>query len=158
MDIKIKAKKGAFKYRVSGIITNKDKILVVKICDNDFYCLPGGHVKLGESTLEALKREIKEETGYDIKNPKLIAVVENFFHSKINNNMHELGFYYSININEDIEKENYIVIEKENDAEIKLEFKWIGLKELCKINFQPAFLKEKLINNDNVLVHKIIKI
>ena len=32
----------------------------------DKYVMPGGHIELGEKIEDALKREIKEETGLDI--------------------------------------------------------------------------------------------
>ena len=38
------------------------------------YTLPGGHVEKGESFVEAVIREMKEETGLDISEPKLVGV------------------------------------------------------------------------------------
>ena len=38
------------------------------------YTLPGGHVEKGESFVDAVIREIKEETGLDIYEPKLVGV------------------------------------------------------------------------------------
>ena len=38
------------------------------------YTLPGGHVENGESFVDAVIREIKEETGLDIYEPKLVGV------------------------------------------------------------------------------------
>ena len=60
-DIKIDNLYGNFKFRVNGILMHDDEILVVKMKDDSFYCLPGGHVKLGEDSKSAVIREIKEE-------------------------------------------------------------------------------------------------
>lgn len=38
------------------------------------YTLPGGHVELGESIVDAVVREMKEETGLTIFHPKLCGV------------------------------------------------------------------------------------
>ena len=38
------------------------------------YTLPGGHIEPGESIVEAVIREMKEETGLTIKNPRLCGV------------------------------------------------------------------------------------
>ncbi|MBO4865629.1 MAG: 8-oxo-dGTP diphosphatase [Ruminococcus sp.] len=38
------------------------------------YTLPGGHVEKGESFVDAVIREMKEETGLDISEPKLVGV------------------------------------------------------------------------------------
>ena len=38
------------------------------------YTLPGGHIELGESIVDAVVREMKEETGLMIKSPRLCGV------------------------------------------------------------------------------------
>ena len=38
------------------------------------YAFPGGHIEEGESLVESVIREIKEETGLTISNPQLVAV------------------------------------------------------------------------------------
>jgi ADP-ribose pyrophosphatase YjhB (NUDIX family) len=41
--------------------------------------LPGGGVEFGEMPEESVVREVKEETGIDVSNPRLIAVRSTFF-------------------------------------------------------------------------------
>lgn len=58
------------------LITDGDRILLQNRTKNDWqkYTLPGGHVEPGESFVDAVIREVKEETGLDIKNPRLAGV------------------------------------------------------------------------------------
>ena len=38
------------------------------------YCFPGGHVEPGESIVESVLREMKEETGLSVYNPRLCGI------------------------------------------------------------------------------------
>ncbi|MEC0304238.1 NUDIX domain-containing protein [Terribacillus saccharophilus] len=51
---------------VSAVIRNEQQILLQQRSDNGKWALPGGNVDCGESVLEAIKREIREETGLEI--------------------------------------------------------------------------------------------
>lgn len=157
-DIKIDNLSGNFKFRVNGILMHDDEILVVKMDNNPFYCLPGGHVKLGEDSKSAVVREIKEETGYDSHINKLVTTTENFFVRKNGKKIHELGFYYLLNLDNEevINKKEYETTE-ENEEKINLHFKWIPINELKDVDFKPQELKEKLENGNIDFQHLIIK-
>ncbi len=58
------------------LIQDGDKILLQNREKEDWkgYTLPGGHIEPGESFVDAVKREMKEETGLDIQDPKLVGI------------------------------------------------------------------------------------
>ena len=61
-----------------AILYNKEKgMLLEKRTDTGEWCTPGGAIELGESLKDALKREIKEETNLEFRNPKLFDIKAN---------------------------------------------------------------------------------
>lgn len=62
---------------------NREELFVSEDFDSvkkDFYYRPiSGTVEFGEKTMDALKREIREETGKSIIIEQLFAVLENIF-------------------------------------------------------------------------------
>lgn len=58
------------------MIYKEDRILLQNRIKNDWkgYTLPGGHIEPGESFVDAVIREMKEETGLDIFNPQLCGI------------------------------------------------------------------------------------
>ena len=62
---------------VDAIIPYQGKIVVIRRKNEPFkgyYALPGGIVEYGETVEEAVLREVKEETGLDVKIHKLVGV------------------------------------------------------------------------------------
>ncbi len=50
------------------------RILLVRRRDNSHWVMPAGSLELGESILDCLKREVKEESGLDVAAATLIAI------------------------------------------------------------------------------------
>lgn len=53
------------------LICDSNKVLVQEKVGTKGLVFPGGHVEEGESLLESVVREMKEETGLTIENPKI---------------------------------------------------------------------------------------
>ncbi len=58
------------------MIYKDDMILLQNRIKKDWrgYTLPGGHIEPGESFVDAVVREMKEETGLDISHPQLCGI------------------------------------------------------------------------------------
>ena len=83
--------------KVVCVFRNGGRILVGDAYDATkkelFYCPPGGRVEFGELSAEALRREMREELGSEIMNPRLLGVLENRF-SFNGQQGHEIVFVY----------------------------------------------------------------
>ena len=65
----------------------------------DGYDWPGGTFKLGEDTIQTLKREFKEETGFDVEPTKLLDVETSLFHHyKRGTDHHSILIFYAVKI------------------------------------------------------------
>jgi len=80
-----------------GVFRHRDRILVADGYDpvkQSAYCRPlGGAIEFGERAVDALAREIREELGVEIGEPRLLGVLENLF--TLNGQRgHEIIFVY----------------------------------------------------------------
>lgn len=66
---------------IDALILKDNQILLEKrnskLIEGGKWALAGGYVERDETLKEALKREVFEETGYKIKNIKLIRIIDN---------------------------------------------------------------------------------
>lgn len=53
--------------RTEGVMRKDNRLLLSRAEEDDIWVLPGGSVKLYETTEEALEREILEEMGFEIE-------------------------------------------------------------------------------------------
>lgn len=58
-------------------------VLLTRREDFDVWCLPGGAVATGETAVEAARREMREETGYEVEPEALVGIYyqSNGFHT-----------------------------------------------------------------------------
>lgn len=77
-----------------GILNEQGEILLQKKLDGR-WGIPGGFMELGESTEQAGRREVLEETGLEIGEMQLVTVVSGAHTHTVLKNGHE---YYSVTI------------------------------------------------------------
>jgi 8-oxo-dGTP diphosphatase len=66
--------KAQFRIGVFGVIIEDGKVLLGRRRDIDWWNLPGGGMELGETVDEALRREVLEETGVEVRVGRLAGV------------------------------------------------------------------------------------
>jgi ADP-ribose pyrophosphatase YjhB (NUDIX family) len=70
------------KIAVNALVFNaQGEVLLAKRTDNGLWCIPGGHVDLGETLAEACLRELYEETGLRGKVTRLVGIYSDPAHS-----------------------------------------------------------------------------
>ena len=108
------------------LIYKDDKYLLQNRAKGDWtgFTFPGGHVERGESIVDAVVREVKEETGLTILNPKL-CVIKQF---PIEDDGRYLVFLFRAD-----EFEGELVSSEEG------QMKWIARDELGQVNLASGF-------------------
>ena len=108
MDITYKKGDYQFILRTSIIIFNKDmnKILLFQVKDKNFYMLIGGKINELETSIDAIKREIKEEINIDVSNLEFICLSEEFVNAKGFNN-HQINVIYKGIYNNEIRENKF---------------------------------------------------
>jgi len=95
MDLSIKLEDTTLYIRVAALIKGAKGYLFERSSKGYIFTV-GGKVKLNESSLEAVIREVEEELGFIPKDLNLRATLENFY-SNNKENVHEICFVYEIN-------------------------------------------------------------
>lgn len=151
-DIILDSNEIRFGVRAVGITVRDGKVLVQREIDGNEYALPGGTVKLGETTQETLVREYKEETGSEITISRLLWTEESFW--KYNGKMqHGIAFYYLIDFYDNsIFHQDEFVSQKDN---CNIILGWLPINELNNIIIYPEFIKNEIYNLDGPVKHYI---
>ena len=141
MDILFKTPEWVFSYRVAGLAVRDGKVLLQKPDDDDGYAVPGGHVALGETNKETLRREFMEETGCRIAVGRLLFVGELFFPWG-DRTCHQICLYYEVSSPDFPEIPEFPGTECPAGQESSLRFYWVPLSRLASIPVYPENLPQ----------------
>lgn len=79
-DIVLRDEKHDFKLRATGVLLNDiGDVAVNEDRRNGYLLLPGGKIKFGETSQQAIVREFLEEMGIHVRATRLLATTENIF-------------------------------------------------------------------------------
>lgn len=156
--------KTSFRKAIRAIIYKDNKLLLIHSEINGDYKFPGGGMEIAETEIDTLKREVLEESGYNITNYEKFGEIieidepldtENYDIFK----MHSI--YYLCNIDKTISTLSLDDYEKE----LKFTPKWIEIDKALEINKsilsnkinvprwckRETYVLEYLLNNIKVL-------
>lgn len=141
--------------RAAAVLINNNKILMQREINGNEYALPGGHMKIGETSEDCLIREIREETGARIKCDRLLWSEECFWQWN-GKKMHSIAFYYSAVLfgNEEIPDMGEFASQKDNCNVI---LGWMPIEDLNNVIVYPDFLKKEIHELNGPVKHFISK-
>lgn len=123
--------------RVGGVAVVEGKLLLGRMRQAGWWCVPGGRIEAGESGAQALSRELREElptTAGEVG--PLCAVIETAFtHADVH--YQEVGLYFRI---EGLQPSEAGLTGRE--GELELVFHWWPLIELDQVDVRPPPLRD----------------
>lgn len=140
---------------VRGIIRRDNKYLVIYSKYGD-YNFPGGGMEKGESRMDTLKREVKEETGYNIIEESVVEAYITYEKrkGKTEDFLEMTSYYYFCDV-EDVTGEREL-----DDYEVEYEYKvkWMELEEIIARNDKITDYENiPWIVRENIVMKELVK-
>ena len=144
-----------FNARTSAVIYNKDlsKVLLFNVEGRNFYMLPGGRIEELEESIDTIKREIKEEIGWDNITYTFLALSEEFVTDKGYNN-HQINIIYKGIYNDEIKETKFKGLEGD-----WINFEWVDVNNINNYKIFPEGI-DSVINGSsksNHFINNLIK-
>ncbi len=93
------------------------------------WSIPGGAIELGETSVEAVRREVEEEVGIRISEPKLIDIYDSIFRDSWG----RIRYHYVII--EYVARPLSLDVRPSREV---LEYRWLGLGEIMDMETVPS--------------------
>ena len=140
-----------FRYRAAAIIVEDGCVLFAGNSRENYYYSIGGAVQAGETSEDAVRREVLEETGISYEIDRLAVIHENFFTGLSgleSADCHEIAFYYLMK-----PRGTRKLRSRSTTQGVEETMHWIPLEELDKHLAYPLFMKEFLLREHSGIEH-----
>jgi 8-oxo-dGTP pyrophosphatase MutT (NUDIX family) len=143
-DIAVDGEDGSFRLRCVGVAFAGRRVLLHTLAGHGYWLLPGGKVRLGEPSVDALRREICEELGREVEVGPLRVVVENIYRES-GRTRHSIGLYHEIHgVEPDL---------RPGEWAAEHEFRWFDVADLDAVDLRPPGIVSVLREWPEVLTH-----
>ena len=143
-DMCVRLGEGVINIRVGAIIIKDNKVLMVKNNKDDYYYSVGGRIQFEETAIQAIKREVKEELGFEMEVDRLGFICEAYFYGTVGDDVerliYETAYYFYMKIPEDFTLDSKTFLEDGTPEYLE----WVPI-DTDKIIY-PEFFKTELKN------------
>ncbi len=151
-DMTVPCEDGILNIRVGAIILRDGKFLMVGNRKRPEYLYSvGGRLKFGETSEQAVVREVYEETGVHMEIDRLGFVLENYFYGDGESNLgkviYEISFFFYMKVPEDFIVENGHLTDQGEDEYLR----WIEPDE--PVRYFPQFFRTELKHPTDAVKH-----
>ena len=150
-DMTVPCGDGLINLRVGAIILKDGKFLMVGNDREDYLYSVGGRIQFGETSEEAVVREVEEETGVRMEVDRLGFVSEVYFYGDAPTNfgktIYEVSFYYYMKVPEDFSPVSEDFMEGESEEHLR----WVSADD--EIRMFPTFFKTELTHPEYEVKH-----
>lgn len=123
-----------------AIVLHDGKILVNKCISRfgDYYALPGGGQRAGETLAEAVKRELLEETGYAVTPLRLSGVYERISEGRDEGLCHKIYFIFLCKLSTNVRRRPT----EQDHFQVGME--WIDAGDIACRNLFPRAIRDNI--------------
>lgn len=141
-ELRFKEESKMFYYRTAAIIIEDNHVLMIKSDSVDYLYSIGGAVNHSETAEEAVRREVREETGVDYEVERPVFVYENILQED-GYNFHGIEFFFLMKPRGTKEG---LVCKSHGVDGAKEHLHWLPLNEMDDVHLYPEFFKNRLHN------------
>lgn len=135
--------------RVAALIIRDGKVLFERGHSGALF-LMGGRIQHFSESQRCLQRELEEELSVIEYTAELCLIYENFFVNPKKQQVHELGYVYRVETDQDIP------LVAEDDGRT-IYFEWVDIENLKTEDIRPSFVKDIHLYLDGAIHHKTIR-